>query len=113
MGGMTASITTFAVLLTLASLALLFPIIEARPHDQGGALSLIRMVGSNVREARRNLRLAASIQKELLQAVRGLGREGGRALQRRVRELVLEEEVKKPVVSAPRKRRPFAPWAGK
>ena len=109
---MTASITTFAVLLTLASLALLFPIIEARPHDQGGALSLIRMVGSNVREARRNLRLAASMQKELLQAVRGLG-QGGRALQRRVRESVLEEEqVRQPRVAVG-KRRPFAPWAGK
>ena len=109
---MTASITTFAVLLTLASLALLFPIIEARPHGQGGALSLIRMVGSNVREARRNLRLAASMQKELLQAVRGLG-QGGRALQRRVRESVLEEEqVRQPRVAAG-KRRPFAPWAGK
>ena len=109
---MTASITTFAVLLTLASLAPLFPIIEARPHDQGGALSLIRMVGSNVREARRNLRLAASMQKELLQAVRGLG-QGGRALQRRVRESVLEEEqVRQPRVAAG-KRRPFAPWAGK
>ena len=98
---MTASITTFAVLLTLASLALLVPIIEARPHDQGGALSLIRMVGSNVREARRNLRLAASMQKELLQAVRGLG-QGGRALQ----------QVRQPRVAAG-KRRPFAPWAGK
>ena len=109
---MTASITTFAVLLTLASLTLLFPIIEARPHDQGGALSLIRMVGSNVREARRNLRLAASMQKELLQAVRGLG-QGGRALQRRVRESVLEEQqVRQPRVAAG-KRRPFAPWAGK
>ena len=109
---MTASITTFAVLLTLASLTLLVPVIEARPHDQGGALSLIRMVGSNVREARRNLRLAASMQKELLQAVRGLG-QGGRALQRRVRESVLEEEqVRQPRVAAG-KRRPFAPWAGK
>ena len=109
---MTASITTFAVLLTLTSLALLVPVIEARPHDQGGALSLIRMVGSNVREARRNLRLAASMQKELLQAVRGLG-QGGRALQRRVRESVLEEEqVRQPKVAAG-KRRPFAPWAGK
>ena len=109
---MTASITTFAVLLTLASLALLVHIIEARPHDQGGALSLIRMVGSNVREARRNLRLAASMQKELLQAVRGLG-QGGRALQRRVRESVLEEEqVRQPRVAAGKKR-PFAPWAGK
>ena len=104
--------TTTTIILILISLALLIPV-EARPHDQGGALSLIRMVGSNVREARRNLRLAASMQKELLQAVRGLGRQGGRALQRRVRESVLEEEVKKPVVSAPRKRRPFAPWAGK
>ena len=109
---MTASITTFAVLLTLAFLALLVPVIEARPHDQGGALSLIRMVGSNVREARRNLRLAASMQKELLQAVRGLG-QGGRALQRRVRESVLEEEqVRQPRLAAG-KRRPFAPWAGK
>merc|ERR1711974_563309 len=60
---------------------------EARPYDQGEALSLIRMVGSNVREARRNLRLASSMQRELLQAVRGLG-QGGRALQRRVRESV-------------------------
>ena len=109
---MTASITTFAVLLTLASLALLVPVIEARPHDQGGALSLIRMVGSNVREARRNLRLASSMQRELLQAVRGLG-QGGRALQRRVRESVLEEEEIKKPVGATRKRRPFAPWAGK
>ena len=109
---MTASITTFAVLLTLTSLTLLVPFIEARPHDQGGALSLIRMVGSNVREARRNLRLAASMQKELLQAVRGLG-QGGRAFQRRVRESVLEEEqVRQPRVPAG-KRRPFAPWAGK
>ena len=109
---MTASITTFAVLLTLTSLTLLVPVIEARPHDQGGALSLIRMVGSNVREARRNLRLAASMQKELLQAVRGLG-QGGRALQRRVRESVLEEEqVRQPRVASS-KRRPFAPWAGK
>ena len=109
---MTASITTFAVLLTLTSLTLLVPVIEARPHDQGGALSLIRMVGSNVREARRNLRLAASMQKELLQAVRGLG-QGGRALQRRVRESVLEEEqVRQPRVASG-KRRPFAPWAGK
>ena len=102
--------TTTIIILVLVSLALLIPV-EARPHDQGGALSLIRMVGSNVREARRNLRLAASMQKELLQAVRGLG-QGGRALQRRVRESVLEEEVKEPVGS-PRKRRPFAPWAGK
>ena len=110
---MTAPTTiTTTIILILASFALLIPV-EARPHDQGGALSLIRMVGSNVREARRNLRLAASMQKELLQAVRGLGRQGGRALQRRVRESVLEEVVKKPVVSTPRKRRPFAPWAGK
>merc|ERR1719228_1555300 len=104
--------TTTTIILVLVSLVLLIPV-EARPHDhQGGALSLIRMVGSNVREARRNLRLAASMQKELLQAIRGLGRQGGRALQRRVRESVLEEEVKKPVVTT-RKRRPFAPWAGK
>ena len=103
--------TTFIIILAIVSLALLIPV-EARPHDQGGALSLIRMVGSNVREARQNLRLAASMQKELLQAVRRLG-QGSRALQRRVRESVLEEEkVKKPVVST-RKRRPFAPWAGK
>ena len=105
---MTAPTTT--LILVLASLALLIPV-EARPHDQGEALSLIRMVGSNVREARRNLRLASSMQRELLQAVRGLG-QGGRALQRRVRESVLEEEIKKPV-GATRKRRPFAPWAGK
>lgn len=108
---MTAPTTITAIILVLVSLALLIPV-EARPHDhQGEALSLIRMVGSNVREARRNLRLAASMQKELLQAVRGLG-QGGRALQRRVRESVLEEEVKKPVGPV-RKRRPFAPWAGK
>ena len=43
---------------------------------------------------------------------RGLG-QGGRALQRRVRESVLEEEqVRQPRVAAG-KRRPFAPWAGK
>merc|ERR1719347_581708 len=108
---MTAPTTTI-IILVLVSLALLIPV-EARPHDhQGEALSLIRMVGNNVREARRNLRLAASMQKELLQAVRGLG-QGGRALQRRVRESVLEEEqVRQPRVAAG-KRRPFAPWAGK
>ena len=109
---MTAPTTTTTIILVLVSLALLIPV-EARPHDQGGALSLVRLVGSNVREARRNLRLASSMQRELLQAVRGLG-QGGRALQRRVRESVLEEEqeIKKPV-GATRKRRPFAPWAGK
>ena len=106
---MTAPTTT--LILVLASLALLIPV-EARPYDQGEALSLIRMVGSNVREARRNLRLASSMQRELLQAVRGLG-QGGRALQRRVRESVLEEEEIKKPVGATRKRRPFAPWAGK
>ena len=80
---------------------------EARPQPRGEG----GMAGATLREARRHLRLATIMERQLRLAVVAL-EDRVRPLERRARESRAQEQGddQKP---AKRRRVPFAPWAGK
>ena len=91
------------VLLTL----LLLPSMEARPQPREGG----GMATTTLREARRHLRLATIVERQLRLAVMAL-EDGTKPLQRRARESRAQEQ-RDEQKAAKKRRVPFAPWAGR
>ena len=97
-----------------------------RPQGSNDRINTLRMIGRNMKEARVNLRLAISMERELRKAAQSFSRRGA-FLVRRTRHLEEQQEEEEEDIytklreeqgavragAGTRKRRPFGPWAGR
>ena len=117
--------TPWTLLLALA-LTLLPGPAWPRPQGSNDRINTLRMISRNTKEARVNLRLAISMERELRKATQSFNRRGAFLL-RRARHLEEQEEEDSidrtsamredqgtvRAGAGTRKRRPFGPWAGR